>query len=147
MTFLCTAYSIYPYASVTKMSSVVTAKVKKAVESSYWSNVPCWHRKHMTCGQTVKNLWAKVLTTGSRSPLIGACYKPHEHDPDSFKKFARSFDLASKINCHTWVLGDFNLLKLDWTTLSPGDGCNYSTFYRECIDTFNDHCLEQMISL
>ena len=94
-----------------------------------------------------ENLWVKVQITGSRPLLIGAYYKPHEHDPESFKEFARSLDLASKLNCHTWIMGDINLPRLDWTTPSPDDNCNYSTFYRECIDTFNDHCLEQMMNL
>ena len=85
-----------------------------------------------------ENLWVKVQITGSRPLLIGAYYKPHEHDTESFQEFARSLDLASKLNCHTWIMGDFNLCRLDWTTLSPDDNCNYSTFYRECTDI---HCI------
>ena len=56
-----------------------------------------------------KNLWVKVQITGSRPLLKGAYYKPHEHDPDSFQEFVRSLDLASKLKCHTWILGNFNL--------------------------------------
>ena len=89
------------------MSSVVSAKIKRAVESS--SEV---YDLRANC----ENVCVKVQTTGSRPLLIGTNCKPHERDPDSFQEFARSPDLAAKLNCHTWILGDFILPKLVWTT-------------------------------
>ena len=43
-------------------------------------------------------------------------------------------------------MGDFNLLKVDWQSLAPTLDYKFPTFYRECLEVFNDCLLEQTVT-
>ena len=43
-------------------------------------------------------------------------------------------------------MGDFNLPKVDWQSLAPTPDCKFPTFYRECLEVFNDCLLEQTVT-
>ncbi|WAR25406.1 hypothetical protein MAR_011110 [Mya arenaria] len=66
------------------------------------------------------NYYAIFNPDQGKSPLIGAYYKPHEHDQYSWDE---SLNKASKLNCNIWVAGDFYLSKIDWelpVSILPG---------------------------
>ena len=43
-------------------------------------------------------------------------------------------------------MGDFNLSKVDWQVSAPTPDCKFPTFYRECLEVFNDCLLEQTVT-
>ena len=43
-------------------------------------------------------------------------------------------------------MGDFNLPKVDWQSLAPTPDCKFHSFYRECLEVFNDCLLEQTVT-
>ena len=60
-----------------------------------------------------ENLWVQLNLAGSKSVLIGAYYKPHESDQASFEELIKSLTLVNQTNSTVWLLGDFNLPKID----------------------------------
>ena len=58
--------------------------------------------------------WVQHNLLGSKSALIGAYYKPHELDEPSLIELAKSLNLVNQSNSQIWLLGDFNLPKIDW---------------------------------
>lgn len=94
-----------------------------------------------------EDLWIKLDLVGNKSLAIGAYYKPHELDTESFCEFQNSLEKARKKFTNIWVAGDFNLPKMDWDTMSPSSDCRNQTFYREVLDTLNDTNLTQMVNL
>ena len=60
-----------------------------------------------------EDVWIKIDLFGIKSLLIGAFYKPHEHDQHSWEEFSTSQSKARKLNCNIWVAGDINLPKMD----------------------------------
>jgi len=84
---------------------------------------------------------------GSKSLLIGAYYKPHEHDQHSWEEFSNSLSKARKLHCNIWVAGDFNLPKMDWDHMCPSPDCNQPSFYRQITEVLNDLNLTQTVSL
>ena len=93
-----------------------------------------------------ENLWVQLNLTGSNSVLIGAYYKPHELDQLSFEELNKSLNLVNQRNSTVWLLGDFNLPKVDWEHLKPKPDCSHPTFYRECLEALSDCMLEQMVT-
>ena len=93
-----------------------------------------------------ENLWVQLNLAGSKSVLIGAYYKPHESDQASFEELIKSLTLVNQTNSTVWLLGDFNLPKIDWENLKPLPDCGHPTFYRECIEALNDCLLEQTVT-
>ena len=91
-------------------------------------------------------LWVQLNLIGSKSVLIGAYYKPHELDQASFLELDKSLNLVKKSNSQIWLLGDFNLPKIDWQLQTPTLDCEYQTFYSDCLQTFSDCLLEQMVT-
>ena len=43
-------------------------------------------------------------------------------------------------------MGYFKLPKVDWQNLAPTPDCKFPTFYRECLEVFNDCLLEQTVT-
>ena len=70
----------------------------------------------------------------------------HELDQLSFEELNKSSTLVNQTNSTVWLLGDFNLPKLDWEHLKPKPDCSHPTFYRECVDALSDCMLEQMVT-
>ena len=68
----------------------------------------------------------KIDLFGIKSLLIGAYYKPHEHDQHS------------KLNCNIWVAGDFKLPKMDCDHMCPSPDCKHPSFYRQITEVLND---------
>ena len=64
-----------------------------------------------------ENLWVQLNLTGSNSVLIGAYYKPHKLDQLSSEELNKSLHLVNQTNSTVWLLGDFNLPKVDWEHL------------------------------
>ena len=93
-----------------------------------------------------ENLWVQINLTGARPVLIGAYYKPQEHDQLSFEEFNKSLAMVQQTNSQIWLLWDFNLPQVDWELMAPKPDCSHSTFYRECLEAFNDCLLEQMVT-
>ena len=89
-----------------------------------------------------KNLWIQLNLVGSKSVLIGAYYKPHEFDQHSLDEWSKSLDMVKQTSSTIWLIGDFNLPKVDWRSLAPTPDCKFPTFYRECLEVFNDCLLE-----
>ena len=52
----------------------------------------------------MQNLWVQLNLAGSRSLLIGANYKPHELDEESFEEINKSLDLVKKSNSTIYLL-------------------------------------------
>ena len=80
---------------------------------------------------------------GRLSVLIGAYYKPHEFDQHSLDELSKSLDMVKQTLSNIWLMGDFNLPKVDWQSSAPTPDCKFPTFYRECLEVFNDYLLEQ----
>ena len=91
-------------------------------------------------------LWVQHNLLGSKSALIGAYYKPHELDEPSLTELAKSLNLVNQSNAQIWLLGDFNLPKIDCHFLAPVPDCKHQQFYTDCLDAFNDSLLEQMVT-
>ena len=91
-------------------------------------------------------LWTQLNLIGSKSVLIGAYYKPHELDQTSFAELEKSLNLVNQSNSQIWLLGDFNLPKIDWQLLTPTPDCKHHTFYSNCLEAFSDCMLEQMVT-
>ena len=72
-----------------------------------------------------EDVWIKIDLFGSKSLLIGAYYKPHEHDQHSWEEFSKSVSKAFKLNCNIWVARDFNLSKIDCDHMCPSPYCKH----------------------
>ena len=94
-----------------------------------------------------EDAWIKIGLFGSKSILIGAYYKPHEHDQQCWEEFSKSLSKARKLNCNIWVAGDFNLPKMDWDHVCPSPDCKHPSFYRKITEVLNDSNLTQTVSL
>ena len=93
-----------------------------------------------------ENLWVQVNLTGSNSVLTGAYYKPHELNQLSFEELNKSLTLVYQTNSTVWLLGGFNLPKVDWQHLKPKPDCSHPTFCRECLKALSNCMLEQMVT-
>jgi len=60
-----------------------------------------------------EDAWIKIGLFGSKSILIGAYYKPHEHDQHNWEELSKALSKARKPKCNIWVAGDFNLPKMN----------------------------------
>ena len=78
--------------------------------------------------------------------MIGASYKPHEFDQHSLDEWSKSLDMVKQTSSNIWLMGDFNLPKVDWQSSAPTPDCKFPTFYRECLEVFNDCLLEQTVT-
>ena len=94
-----------------------------------------------------EDVWIKIDLFVSKSLLIGAYYKPHEHDQHSWEDFSKSLSKAHKLNCNIWVAGDFSLPNMDWDYMCPSPDCKHPSFYRQITETQNDSNLTQTVSL
>ena len=74
-------------------------------------------------------IWIQLNLIGSKSALIGAYYNPHELDQTSFDELGKSLNLIKQSNSQIWLLGDFNLPKIDWELLTPTPDCDNQTFF------------------
>ena len=54
--------------------------------------------------------------------------------------------LVNQTNSAVWLLGGFNLPKIDWEILIPSPECGHPTFYRDCLEALDDCLLEQMVT-
>ena len=93
-----------------------------------------------------ENLWFQLNLVGSKSVLIGAYYKPHGFDQHSLDELSKSLDMVKQTSSNIWLMGDFNLPKVDWQSSAPTPDCKFPTFYRECLEVFNDCLLEQTVT-
>ena len=93
-----------------------------------------------------ENLWVQLNLSESKHVLLGAYYKPHEFDQNSFDELNKSLSLVKQTNSTIWLLGDFNLPKVDWEMKTVKPDCSFPTFYRECLEAFNDCLLIQMVT-
>ena len=78
--------------------------------------------------------------------MIGAYYKPHEFDQHSLDELSKSLDMVKQTSSNIWLMGDFIMPKVDWQSLAPTPDCKFPTFYRECLEVFNDCLLEQTVT-
>ena len=90
-----------------------------------------------------ENLWVQLNIIDSKSVLIGAHYKPHELDQLSFEESNKSLNVVKQSNSTIWLLGYFNLPKINWEHQMPKPECSHPTFYSECLEAFSDGLLEQ----
>ena len=93
-----------------------------------------------------ENLWVQLNLVGSKSVLIGAYYKPHEFDQHSLDELSKSLDMVKQTSSNIWLMGDFNLPKVDWQSSAPTPDCKFPTFYRKCLEVFNDCLLERTVT-
>ena len=106
---------------------------------------PSAHEKsefNSDCG----NLWVQQNFVGSTSVLIGAYYKSHEFDQHSLDELSKSLDMVKQTSSNIWLMGDFNLPKVDWQSLAPTPEYKFPTFYREWLEVFNGCLLEQTVT-
>ena len=54
--------------------------------------------------------------------------------------------MVKQTSSNIWLMGNFNLPKVDWQSLAPAPGCKFPTFYRECLEVFNDCQFEQTVT-
>ena len=58
----------------------------------------------------------------------------------------KSLAMVKQTNSQICLLRDFNLPKVNWELMAPKPDCSHPTFYRECLEVFNDCLLEQMVT-
>ena len=58
---------------------------------------------------------SKILITGIKHIYVSSFYKPHKHDEYSLKELWSSVEKIPQ-NSHVWILGDFNLPDMNWST-------------------------------
>ena len=90
-------------------------------------------------------IWVKLEITGSCPLLISAYYKHNEDDQESLLKL-RTEIIQSKSKGKVWILGDFNLPKLDWTNETPSfkSTCSRTLVYDIFLEILDDFNLVQM---
>ena len=75
-----------------------------------------------------ENLWVQLNLVGPKSVLIGAYYKSYEFDQHSLDELSKSLDMVKQTSSTIWLMGDFNLPKVDWQSLAPTPDCKFPTF-------------------
>ena len=86
-----------------------------------------------------EDLWVKLELVGNKPLVIGAYYKPHESDRNSFDEFRKSLEKVRQKHTNILIAGDLNLPKMDWEKACPLPDCKHpSPLYREMIETFKD---------
>ena len=68
-------------------------------------------------------VWVKLEVAGVHPLYICAYYKPKEDDQESLLELRQSIEKIKRQTSETkgniWVLGDFNLPKINWTDSTP----------------------------
>ena len=77
------------------------------------------------------------------------------HRRDMTEKFLKAtlnpnkqqqLNMVKQSDSTIWLLGDFNLPKIDWGHQMPKPDCSHPTFYSECLGAFSDCLLEQIVT-
>ena len=83
---------------------------------------------------------------------ICAYYKPKEDDQESLLELRQSIEKVKRQTSETkgniWVLGDFNLPKINWTDSTPTvkPDCSFTQTYDKFLDLLNDFGFTQMVT-
>ena len=90
-------------------------------------------------------LWVKVEVSGNKPLFVGAYYKPEENNEQSLLELNKSLSFVSNRGNITWLLGDFNMPKMDWPRHSPSPDCKLPTLYSTFTEILDDHNLQQLV--
>ncbi|XP_053398333.1 uncharacterized protein LOC123552572 [Mercenaria mercenaria] len=90
--------------------------------------------------------WAKITIKGAKDIYIGTYYKPHENDEDSLTELWSSLSKVPQ-DSTIWLLGDFNLPDIDWSSEVPKSKCRFKEMYEDFIDRINSFNLQQMVKI
>ena len=83
---------------------------------------------------------------------ICAYYKPKEDDQENLLELRQSIEKVKRQTSETkgniWVLGDFNLPKINWTNSTPTvkPDCSFTQTYDKFLDLLNDFGFTQMVT-
>ena len=93
-------------------------------------------------------LWVKFEITGSRPLFIGAYYRAREDDLMGLQELKKSVSMVMDHSDNIWVLGDFNLPKLDWPDCEPSikPNCSFKQVYDHFMKFLLDSNLMQVVT-
>ena len=70
---------------------------------------------HSDLDEDCEILWLQLEVAGSKSILIGAFYRPPDSGSDVLDLLRSSLSkIDTSKNQNTWLVGDFNLLHINW---------------------------------
>ena len=89
----------------------------------------------------------KLEITGSRPLYIGGFYRPEEDDLEGLQELQKSISKVMEHSDNVWVLGDFNLPKLQWPDCEPfiKPDCFCKQVYDYFIEILDDNNLTQVV--
>ena len=96
-------------------------------------------------------VWVKLEVAGVHPLYICAYCKPKEDDQESLLELRKSIEMVKRQTSETkgniWVLGDFDLPKLNWTDSTPTvkPDCSCTPTYDKFLDILNDFGFTQMV--
>ena len=97
-------------------------------------------------------VWVKLEVAGVHPLYICAYYKPKEDDQESLLELRQSIEKVKRQTSETkgniWVLGDFNLPKINWTDSTPTvkPDCSFTQTYDKFLDLLNGFGFTQMVT-
>ena len=93
-------------------------------------------------------IWVKLEITGNRPLLIGAYYRPREDDLEGLQELQNSISRVCEHSDNVWVLGDFNLPKLNRPESLPEfkPDCSHKQVYDFFLSIINDFNFTQVVT-
>ena len=90
----------------------------------------------------------KLEITGSRPLFIGAYYRAREDDLMGLQELKKSVSMVMDHSDNIWVLGDFNLPKLDWPDCEPSirPNCSFKQVYDHFMEFILDSNFTQVVT-
>ncbi|XP_060581061.1 uncharacterized protein LOC132737744 [Ruditapes philippinarum] len=92
------------------------------------------------------SVWAKMSLKGFKDIYISSFYKPNEKDEIPLNELWSSIKKIPK-NSIVWVLGDFNMSSIDWSTESLTEGCKFPNIYTSFLENLINLNLQQMVNI
>ena len=90
-------------------------------------------------------LWLKVEVSGNKPLFVDAYYKPDEINEQTLLELNKSLSFVPNRGNITWLLGNFNMPKMDWPRHSPSPDCKLPTLYNTFTEILDGHNLQQLV--
>ena len=88
---------------------------------------------------------AKLSIKGIRDIYISSFYKPNENDEESLNELWASIKQIPQ-NSTIWILGDFNMPSIDWSSEALTETCRYRNLYTNFLENLVNYNLQQMVT-
>ena len=114
------------------------------VSDKYLSSEPT----DLKSDDTSEQLWVKLQVKGSPDLYVGSFYKPPKQTEDECLMHLEKsiYRIRQSENSHLWLVGDFNLSGIDWTTYSIKPKSQNTKQCKQLIDICQDNYLEQVVN-